>query len=328
MNRERKRYCAQCEVSAVKIFNLGGFPQKVAIEGRRKNLPVVVCLHGGPGSPVPFSVGCRGLFPEWTDRAIMVYWDQLGCGANHYQIDDGFTVDRFVKMTCDLIAALKAEYPENKLYLFGISWGSVLALKAAASASLADGALVYGQVIKNLLFNEQVFAALASVPAQKAMRIAEIKRAGVDCADKVLDENLRDLTGFIRKYTQGYVNRAAKPMAVGGIVKGLLTSPDYKLRDVKAIVKNGYRGNVSLWRELLGINLTKELAAVRVPYRILQGDTDIVTPTEIARGAVEEADNAFVTLDVVPDAGHIPSAAAVAKIFGALCGLIGAEKDR
>ena len=47
-------------------FSLGGYPQKVLIEGRSQELPVVITLHGGPGTPIPFSVGCRGLFPEFT----------------------------------------------------------------------------------------------------------------------------------------------------------------------------------------------------------------------------------------------------------------------
>lgn len=45
------------------------------VDGRMENLPIVITLHGGPGTPIPFSVGCRGLFPEFTDRFIMVYWD-------------------------------------------------------------------------------------------------------------------------------------------------------------------------------------------------------------------------------------------------------------
>ena len=62
MNK-RKRYIKSCEVSEIVNVNLGGYEQKILVEGKSKNLPVVVCLHGGPGSPVPFSVGCRGLFP-------------------------------------------------------------------------------------------------------------------------------------------------------------------------------------------------------------------------------------------------------------------------
>ena len=83
---------------------------------------IAATLHGGPGSPIPFSVGCRGMFPEFTERFLMVYWDQLGCGINNYQLDSRFTVDFFVEMAADLIVEVKKMFPGNPLILFGMSW--------------------------------------------------------------------------------------------------------------------------------------------------------------------------------------------------------------
>ena len=97
---KRKKYIRSCEISELATVRLYGIEQKILIEGKSKSLPVVIMLHGGPGSPVPFSVGCRGLFPEWTDKAIMVYWDQLGCGINNYKLDDSYRIENFVQMTC------------------------------------------------------------------------------------------------------------------------------------------------------------------------------------------------------------------------------------
>lgn len=74
---------------------------------KRKESLIVIALHGGPGTPIPCSVGCRGLFPAFTDEFIMVYWDQLGCGINNHVIDDTFSVDSFVRMTEELAAQIK-----------------------------------------------------------------------------------------------------------------------------------------------------------------------------------------------------------------------------
>ncbi|MDE5896192.1 MAG: hypothetical protein K2H43_00085, partial [Clostridia bacterium] len=64
MNRERKQYIRSCEISEVCSVPLGGVKQKILIEGQRRGTPVILFLHGGPGFPVPFCVGARGLFPE------------------------------------------------------------------------------------------------------------------------------------------------------------------------------------------------------------------------------------------------------------------------
>lgn len=323
MNKARKKYIQSCEVSELVDFNLGGYGQRVLIEGKSKDLPVVITLHGGPGSPVPFSVGCRGLFPEWTDKAIMVYWDQLGCGINNFKLDDGFGIDDFVAMTCDLVSEIKKRFPRNKLFLFGVSWGSVLALSAAARVpDKIDGVLVYGQVLKNLFFNEEVASALACAPA-KARRSAEsIFRTGTDCEYAVLDKNLKTLYKLLNKYTDAYTNKNGKPAPIGGIIRGLLTSPDYSFRDFTAVMDNGYRRNTSLWRELLNIDLTPLLSEVRVRYLILQGDTDIITSTKSVLEAVKNCGNENLTVEVVENSGHLPSETAMLKCFDTLLQII------
>lgn len=319
MNKSRKKYIESCEISETAYVELGGFKQKIAIEGRNKSLPVVICLHGGPGSPVPFSVGCRGLFPEWTDKAIMVYWDQLGCGANNYKIDDGFKSENFADMTCDLVTEIKKKFPENKLYLFGVSWGSILALKCAVRMpENLDGVFVYGQVLKNLFFNEEVASAFNSAPRKARQRVQKILETGTDCDYKILDKNLKTLYKLLSKYTDAYFNKNSERMRTGAIIKGLLTSPDYSFKDFTAIMKNGYRGNTSLWTELLKTDLTPLLSEVKVKYLLLQGDSDIITSTQNVLKAVENCNNENMSVKVVKNSGHVPSAAAIVECFKTL----------
>lgn len=319
MKKSRKSYIQSCEISQVMEVVLGGYKQKIAIEGKSKNLPLVICLHGGPGSPIPFSVGCRGLFPEWTDKAIMVYWDQLGCGCNNHKIDDSFKVENFVDMTCDLVCELKNMFPENKLFLFGVSWGSILALHAGLRVhEKIDGVFVYGQVLKNLFFNGEVEAAFDSAPQKAKQAALKILEAGTDLEYAVLDKNLRKLHKLLRKYTNAFTNRNAPPAPVGEIIKGLLTSPDYSFKDFKAVVKNGYRYNKTLLLDHLNTDLTPLLSKVQVRYVMLQGDTDVITSTKNVLDAVEKCNNDNVSVRVIKDAGHLPSMAAMNECFNTL----------
>lgn len=319
----RKKYIKSCEISEIVTVRLCGFEQKILIEGKCKNLPVVLMLHGGPGSPVPFSVGCRGLFPEWTDKAILVYWDQLGCGINNYKLDDGFHINNFVDMTCELIDLIKQKFPENKLYLFGFSWGSILAFSAALRVpEKLDGALVYGQVLKNLFFNDEVARAFDNAPQKAKQTVAKILGSGTNCEYGVLNENLKILYKLLKKHTNAYHNKNAKSAPIGKIVFGLLTSPDYSFKDFKAVMKNGYAYNTTLWKELLEIDLTPSLAEVEIKYIILQGDTDIVTSTADVLKAVENCNNKNVEVNVVKNSGHMPSADAMDECFRSLLRII------
>lgn len=314
MNEKRKQYIESCEISMVESVNLGGYRQKIAMEGKSKELPIVVCLHGGPGSPIPFSVGCRGLFPDITDRFLMVYWDQLGCGINNYKIDNRFTIDHFTKMTVDLIKEARVRFPENKIYLFGMSWGSILALHAAVQVpQLLNGVVTCGQVITAPMLSEDAFDAVekSSAPEGKKKFARELR-------SRRTNPSLKEMTAFskiIRKYTDGYQNRASKSAPVGDIIKGLLSSPDYRFKDFIAIVKNGYAKNESLLREMASTDLRELFHEITIPYLIFQGETDIVTDTKSVVTLVEGLNNENVSCSVLPDMGHFPSEAAMNQIF-------------
>lgn len=315
MNPQRKQIIEGNEISVLDTFFLGNIPQKVLIEGKSKDLPVIITLHGGPGSPIPFSVGCRGLFPEFTDRFIMVYWDQFGCGINDYKLNDEFTIDDFVIMTEDLIAQIKTLFPNNKLILFGMSWGSVLALKTLHQARTdIDAVVIWGQVLRKLFLNDEVYDALtrAGLSAKNMRRIRAID------ANHFCDNDMKFLTGCIRKYTDGYSNKKGEPAPVSPIIRGLLTSPDYSLRNFKSVIINGAAANARLWRELLNMDLTPELTQVNVPYEILQGNTDIVTSTTKIQKTIAASGNPNLHCRIIADSGHIPGKAGMEEVLKTL----------
>lgn len=320
----RKNYINRCEISELAMVRLYGIDQKILIEGKSKNLPVVIMLHGGPGSPVPFSVGCRGLFPEWTDRAILVYWDQLGCGINNYDLDDRFHIENFVQMTCELVEYIQKRFPDNKIYLFGVSWGSVLALNTAITMSeKLDGVFVYGQVLKNLFFNEEIARSFDDAPQKVKQTVKKILDQKTDCPYEILDKNLKTLYKLLSKYTNAYFNKNSKRAPIGKIVFGLFTSPDYSLKDFKAVMKNGYAKNTTLGKELLNIDLTPLIADLKVKYYLLQGETDIITSTYNLLKAVENSKNPNLTVKVVKNSGHMPSAEAMDECFNTILQVLG-----
>ena len=110
----------------------------------------------------------------------------------------------------------------------------------------------------------------------------------------------------IRKYTAGYQNKKGAQAPLGNIIKGLLTSPDYKMKDFKAMIVNGYQKNQSLWKEILALDLSHLLRKVQIPYIILQGDTDIVASTERVSELVKESNNENLQCEIIKNSGHMP----------------------
>lgn len=318
MNKKRKQIIESYEVSKLVTYNLGGYEQKVLIEGKSRKAPVMISLHGGPGSPIPFSEGCRGMFPEITDSVIMVYWDQLGCGINNYVIDNSFCIDDFVAMTVDLIREIKKEFPDNKIILFGMSWGSILAAKTVMEVpELIDHAVTYGQVLHDMTFNEETYGILAKagLSDKEMIKLSEMKNKSRHSIKEVMC-----IMKWIQKYTEGYQCKAGKKTPLFPVVMGILSSPDYRFRDFLAIIVNGYRKNTSLIEELMAIDLRETFRRMTVPYLILQGSTDIVTSTKaiqefLAQNGLGNTKNENVTMKLIQNSGHMPGDDAMADIF-------------
>lgn len=313
MNKKRQAIIASNEISELKTYTLNGYPQKVLIEGRKRDNPMILFLHGGPGTPIPFCEGCRGMFPEITEKFTMVYWDQLGCGINNFLIDDSFSVDTFAEMTIQLIKLLKKDYQGINFNIFAVSWGSVLAARAVlAVPELINRVMVYGQVLNRLFFNEEVFESLKNSPMPEKYKE---KLSVIIKSDSPSFEEFKQMAGWIRKYTEGYQAKGGGKLPIGSILKGLMTSPDYSFADFKAIMINGYRKNRSLFSQLISLDLSEALKETKVPYLILQGEKDIVTSTRMISHFVKEAGNENLKCVLVKDSGHMPSAVGMDAVF-------------
>ncbi|MDO5156546.1 MAG: alpha/beta fold hydrolase [Eubacteriales bacterium] len=300
---KRKNISTNNEISDLLSLSLNGYEQKILIEGKSRTLPVVITLHGGPGTPIPFSVGCRGIFPEFTDNFIMVYWDQLGCGINNCIIDDAFSIDDFVKMTEDLIKEIKKRFANNKILIFSTSWGSILSAKLLErNPNAVDGVIASGQIIKNVFLCEEVMNELdkSKISRKKMDKIRTVT------VDNYSGKDLQLISTSLRKYTNAYQNKIGSKAPMGSIIKGLLTSPDCKFKDFKAIMVNGYMKNNSLWKEILRIDLSEILGGVEIPYLLLQGDTDIVASTQTAKSLVSNCNNPNLRIQVISNTGHMP----------------------
>jgi len=120
-------------IDELRTVRLGGIPQWVSIRGADPSNPILLFLHGGPGSPT---------MPEswtferpWEDFFTVVQWDQRGAGktfsAAHRIPDQSMTMEELQSDTEQLIGWLRQRYGKQKIYLLGFSFGSILGLRVA-----------------------------------------------------------------------------------------------------------------------------------------------------------------------------------------------------
>ncbi len=118
-----------------RIVELGGFRQWIAIRGQDRRLPVLLFLHGGPGSPI--SSEAYTYQRPWEDFFTVVNWDQRGFGkswgsaADAAKLKGSLNRAQYIADTIELIEYLTREFKQPKVVLVGQSWGASLALEVA-----------------------------------------------------------------------------------------------------------------------------------------------------------------------------------------------------
>lgn len=141
------------------FVTIGGIPQYLHHRGEDRDNPVMLFLHGGPGSPMlPFA---QEFQIPWEKRVTVVHWDQRNSGKTYFksdpkQITPTTTIDQMIKDTYEVVEYLKNKYQKQKIMIMGHSWGSVLgSLFIKKYPQLVQAYIGVGQVV-NMVENERV----------------------------------------------------------------------------------------------------------------------------------------------------------------------------
>ncbi len=111
----------------------------VSICGRDVTNPVIISLHGGPGSPTTF---VDYLWQDrLTDQYTVIAWDERGCGRSYYRntkLDPDNVTLSFEQQILDLDALVDyalERFGQEKVIILGHSYGTMLGSRYALSHS-------------------------------------------------------------------------------------------------------------------------------------------------------------------------------------------------
>jgi pimeloyl-ACP methyl ester carboxylesterase len=116
-------------IATLEKVTLGGSEQWITIRGHDVNKPVLLYLGiGGPGAGgMPANAM---MFRALEEHFVVVNWDQPGTGKSYGAVPiASLTVDRFVADAHELTELLRARFQQEKIYVFGLSWGTILGIK-------------------------------------------------------------------------------------------------------------------------------------------------------------------------------------------------------
>jgi pimeloyl-ACP methyl ester carboxylesterase len=116
-------------IAELTTVSLGGHEQALMIRGRSIENPVLLHLAGGPGGT---DLGAMRADTSLEEDFVVVTWDQRGTGKSYAAIDplETFTLEQMVADTIELSEYLRERFDEERIYLHGQSWGSLLGVLA------------------------------------------------------------------------------------------------------------------------------------------------------------------------------------------------------
>lgn len=121
-------------IEELQSIEVNGCTEWLSIRSRDRRNPVLLYLHGGPGSPT---------MPEawtfarpWEDYFTVVQWDQRGAGKTYASNDPQaiaptMTAQQMIADTEYVVAYLLRRLNKKRLFALGHSWGSFLGMELA-----------------------------------------------------------------------------------------------------------------------------------------------------------------------------------------------------
>ena len=117
-------------IASLEKVKLGGVNQWLILRGQDVNKPVLLFLSGGPGASEAGRV--LRFNQELEKHFVVAIWEQRGCGKSYPALNpkSDLTVSQYVDDLIELTDLLRARFDEQKIYLVGHSWGTIIGVRA------------------------------------------------------------------------------------------------------------------------------------------------------------------------------------------------------
>ncbi len=268
-------------IERLEAVDINGSKQWISIRSRNSANPVLLVVHGGPGW---VAMPTSWYFAQgWDEYFTVVQWDQRGAGKSY---DPAFastlTVDQMRRDIDTVIGWLRAETGQDKLFILGHSWGSVLGLDVARRHPEWLHAYVGAGQVVDMRESERRGWAWAMEKARERGNAAAMKElesiapyAAAGVAVPIADLFVQ------RKWVNAFGGAAYNRPDASFEAAAIALSPDYTDQDVRDVWK---AQDISVERLMPSILETSmaPLDRLRAPVVLLLGRHDVNVSSGVA----------------------------------------------
>jgi pimeloyl-ACP methyl ester carboxylesterase len=289
-------------IELLEAVAIEGTTQWVSVRGKHESNPVIVMIHGGPGTPMmPLTWAYQS---PWEDFFTVVNYDQRGVGKNAVSADRDalaptLSFDQLVRDAEAMVTWVRSRLGVERVVVMGYSYGTMIGMSLAQRHPEWLHAYVgVGQVSgsgDDYLYTR--LRELAQAAGQRdALReldsIAPYPRPGAPVTTVLLTRK------WARYFNGGWYGKPSFDL----LFSMPSWAPEYTSADVAA------QTAATQWttRTLVGRNVSMLPDSLAVPVVVIQGRHDLHTPYEPARAYIERLrapSKSFLTLEW---SAHVP----------------------
>lgn len=295
-------------IARLETVRIGGHNQSIMLRGQRTDNPVLLYLSGGPGqSDLSYS---RVFFEELTRDFVVVSWDQRGVGKSYAALDptETLTLEQAIADTAELSNYLRNRFNEQKIYLMGESWGSLLGVLTAQKHPGQYHAFIgSGQMVNVLESDHRIYQALLKNAHQTGdrPRLEQLQRYG--------EPPYRDIpyaNGFMmsqyprlqKNYTppQTYIQRGTEAQ----LGPWNLLGSEYSLVEKVNILRGLLDMFTVMYPQLQSIDLRQSAQQLDVPIYILEGAAELPARRDLLLDWFDRLEAPIKEIFTFEDAAH------------------------
>ena len=285
--------------------HVGGHDTGLLLRGQNATAPVLLFLAGGPGGT---ELGATRLFGEALERDFVVAtWDQRGAGTSYGGLDptSTLTFQQAVDDTIELTEQLRTRFHQDRVYLMGNSYGTLLGVRAVQLrpdlyTAYIGSAQMVSPVATDRAFYDTTLA-WATRTGDTGL-VDTLRRNGPPPYTSVFpyEQALtyeRDWNPYPR--VPAYAAKGEMPASVG--------VPEYDLVQKVRALPSFLDTFAVLYPQLQGIDLRTQATRLEVPVYVVAGVHEAPGRAVPARQWFDALDAPSKTWVELPDAGHVPN---------------------
>ena len=267
-------------IDLIEAIEIGGTRQWIQVRGHDQSNPILLFLHGGPGSAM-MPLGHVFQTP-WEEHFTVAQWDQRESGKSYRGEGNAetMTTERMIMDTLEVVDYLRERFDQDKIVVTGHSWGTYLGLNVIQLKPEWFHAYVgVGQVV-NMQENERVTYEYTLQQAKEhgdAEALAELEAlAPYPSPEKIADKMMVQ-----RKWLMAYGGSLYGEESYAPFIGAILASPDYSWLDIYRFATGMEFVMDYLLDPLHAVDITALGTEYQVPIFIFSGRYDYQVPSVI-----------------------------------------------